>query len=104
MEDQLAILHGLWGQPDGWSYDGPGLDPEPTFTRSLWTSREGRGRPSGAHGLGCSSAGRVHRARIGSLHAMRTSSTSVHRVRRGRATCSRPWTRRASPSTATRRH
>ncbi|MEO8571645.1 MAG: TIGR03560 family F420-dependent LLM class oxidoreductase [Chloroflexota bacterium] len=22
MEDQLAILHGLWGQPDGWSYEG----------------------------------------------------------------------------------
>jgi alkanesulfonate monooxygenase SsuD/methylene tetrahydromethanopterin reductase-like flavin-dependent oxidoreductase (luciferase family) len=22
MEDQLAILHGLWGEPDGWSYVG----------------------------------------------------------------------------------
>lgn len=22
MEDQLAILHGLWGEPDGWRYDG----------------------------------------------------------------------------------
>ena len=22
MEDQLAILHGLWGEADGWSYDG----------------------------------------------------------------------------------
>jgi alkanesulfonate monooxygenase SsuD/methylene tetrahydromethanopterin reductase-like flavin-dependent oxidoreductase (luciferase family) len=22
MEDQLAILHGLWTEPDGWSYDG----------------------------------------------------------------------------------
>ncbi len=22
MEDQLAILHGLWGEPDGWSYAG----------------------------------------------------------------------------------
>ena len=22
MEDALAILHGLWGEPDGWSYDG----------------------------------------------------------------------------------
>jgi alkanesulfonate monooxygenase SsuD/methylene tetrahydromethanopterin reductase-like flavin-dependent oxidoreductase (luciferase family) len=22
MEDQLAILHGLWGEPDGWSYKG----------------------------------------------------------------------------------
>ena len=25
MEDQLAILHGLWGEPDGWSYDGHGV-------------------------------------------------------------------------------
>lgn len=22
MEDQLALLHGLWTEPDGWSYDG----------------------------------------------------------------------------------
>jgi alkanesulfonate monooxygenase SsuD/methylene tetrahydromethanopterin reductase-like flavin-dependent oxidoreductase (luciferase family) len=22
LEDQLAILHGLWGEPDGWSHDG----------------------------------------------------------------------------------
>jgi F420-dependent oxidoreductase-like protein len=22
LEDQLAILHGLWGEPDGWSYQG----------------------------------------------------------------------------------
>ena len=22
MEDQLAVLHGLWGEPDGWSHDG----------------------------------------------------------------------------------
>jgi alkanesulfonate monooxygenase SsuD/methylene tetrahydromethanopterin reductase-like flavin-dependent oxidoreductase (luciferase family) len=22
MEDQLAVLHGLWGEPDGWSYEG----------------------------------------------------------------------------------
>jgi alkanesulfonate monooxygenase SsuD/methylene tetrahydromethanopterin reductase-like flavin-dependent oxidoreductase (luciferase family) len=22
LEDQLAILHGLWGEPDGWAYDG----------------------------------------------------------------------------------
>ena len=22
LEDQLAVLHGLWGEPDGWSFDG----------------------------------------------------------------------------------
>ena len=25
LEDQLAILRGLWGEPDGWSYDGHGV-------------------------------------------------------------------------------
>jgi len=25
MEDQLAVLHGLWGAPDGWSYRGSQL-------------------------------------------------------------------------------
>ena len=23
LEEQLAILHGLWGEPDGWSFSGP---------------------------------------------------------------------------------
>jgi alkanesulfonate monooxygenase SsuD/methylene tetrahydromethanopterin reductase-like flavin-dependent oxidoreductase (luciferase family) len=23
LEEQLTILHGLWGEPDGWSYSGP---------------------------------------------------------------------------------
>ena len=22
LEDQLAVLHGLWGEPDGWSFEG----------------------------------------------------------------------------------
>ena len=22
LEEQLAILHGLWTEPDGWSYEG----------------------------------------------------------------------------------
>jgi F420-dependent oxidoreductase-like protein len=25
LEDELAILHGLWEQPDGWSYEGHGI-------------------------------------------------------------------------------
>ena len=25
LEEQLAILHGLWGEPDGWSYAGPSV-------------------------------------------------------------------------------
>lgn len=26
LEDQLAVLHGLWGEPDGWSYKGHGVE------------------------------------------------------------------------------
>ena len=25
LEEQLTILHGLWGEPDGWSYEGPSV-------------------------------------------------------------------------------
>jgi F420-dependent oxidoreductase-like protein len=25
LEDQLAVLHGLWGEPDGWSFQGHGV-------------------------------------------------------------------------------
>jgi len=25
LEEQLRILHGLWGEPDGWSYEGPSV-------------------------------------------------------------------------------
>ena len=41
LEDQLAILHGLWGEPDGWSYDGPARPRSRTrsSTRSRSTSR-----------------------------------------------------------------
>jgi alkanesulfonate monooxygenase SsuD/methylene tetrahydromethanopterin reductase-like flavin-dependent oxidoreductase (luciferase family) len=28
LEDQLAILHGLWGEPDGWSYSGHQISVE----------------------------------------------------------------------------
>ena len=49
LEDQLAILHGLWGEPDGWSYDGKhGHDPR---TRSSTRSRSTvPGRPTGKNG------------------------------------------------------
>ena len=26
LEDQLAVLHGLWGEPDGWSYQGHAVE------------------------------------------------------------------------------
>jgi len=28
LEEQLTILHGLWGEPDGWSYEGPSVTIE----------------------------------------------------------------------------
>jgi F420-dependent oxidoreductase-like protein len=39
LEESLAILHGLWTQPDGWSYDG-----------RFWQVRGARLRPSAASG------------------------------------------------------
>jgi alkanesulfonate monooxygenase SsuD/methylene tetrahydromethanopterin reductase-like flavin-dependent oxidoreductase (luciferase family) len=45
LEDQLAILHGLWGEPDGWSFDGiTGI----RLRDSLFRPRplDGEGRPT----------------------------------------------------------
>src|SRR4029079_4464752 len=45
LEDQLAILHGLWGEPDGWSFEGiSGV----TVEDALFRPRPGGvpGRPS----------------------------------------------------------
>ena len=45
MEDQLAILHGLWGEPDGWSYDGiSGLHLEGALFRPRPVDVPGRPR------------------------------------------------------------
>ena len=44
LEDQLAILHGLWGEPDGWSYDGQVVSiAMPTSSPSRSTCRVARG-------------------------------------------------------------
>jgi F420-dependent oxidoreductase-like protein len=45
LEDQLAILHGLWGEPDGWSYDGiTGLRVEGALFRPRPVDVPGRPR------------------------------------------------------------
>lgn len=45
MEDQLAILHGLWGEPDGWSYDGrSGVHVEDSLFRPRPVDVPGRPR------------------------------------------------------------
>ena len=61
MEDTLAILHGLWGEPDGWSYDGlSGLRVEGALFRPRPVQVAGRPRlPAAVSGRGSSSAGRV---------------------------------------------
>jgi alkanesulfonate monooxygenase len=52
MEDQLALLHGLWEEPPGWSYDGKhvrvrggALRPGPVEVEGRPRGANGRGRP-----------------------------------------------------------
>lgn len=49
LEDQLELLHGLWTEPDGWSYDGhqvtvrnSGLHPRPVDVQGRPRGRDGR--------------------------------------------------------------
>jgi alkanesulfonate monooxygenase SsuD/methylene tetrahydromethanopterin reductase-like flavin-dependent oxidoreductase (luciferase family) len=49
LEDQLELLHGLWTEPDGWSYDGhqitvrgAGLHPRPVDVPGRPRGRDGR--------------------------------------------------------------
>ena len=99
---QLAIVHGLWDEPDGWSFKGRHVAikdalfrPKPVAVpagRSARTARPGRTS---------SSAGPAHHAAPGSRPAGRTSSTlSSDRPRSRRPT--RSWTPPVSRSGATR--
>lgn len=52
LEDNLAILHGLWGEPDGWSYqgkqvmiDGALFYPKPVAAPGRPTMANGASRP-----------------------------------------------------------
>jgi alkanesulfonate monooxygenase len=49
VEDQLAVLHGLWSEPDGWSYDGKTV----TVRDALFYPKPVAvpGRPTGANGV-----------------------------------------------------
>jgi alkanesulfonate monooxygenase SsuD/methylene tetrahydromethanopterin reductase-like flavin-dependent oxidoreductase (luciferase family) len=44
MEDQLAILHGLWTEPDGWSYEGHQVTVKGGFIRPKPVDVPGRPR------------------------------------------------------------
>jgi alkanesulfonate monooxygenase SsuD/methylene tetrahydromethanopterin reductase-like flavin-dependent oxidoreductase (luciferase family) len=48
MEDQLAVLHGLWTEPDGWSYEGHQVRVEGGFLRPKPV--DVAGRPRAANG------------------------------------------------------
>jgi F420-dependent oxidoreductase-like protein len=47
MEDQLAILHGLWTEPDGWSFDGHVLQVRDSHLRPRSVDAPGRPRENG---------------------------------------------------------
>lgn len=48
MEEQFAVLHGLWGEPDGWSYDGANIRIEDASFHPKPVARPGR--PTFANG------------------------------------------------------
>ncbi len=49
LEDQLAVLHGLWGEPDGWAFQGHTVTVEDALFRPKPVNVPGR--PLGANGL-----------------------------------------------------
>jgi F420-dependent oxidoreductase-like protein len=48
LEDQLAVLHGLWGEPDGWSFQGHVVRVEDALFRPRPVAVPGR--PTGPNG------------------------------------------------------
>jgi F420-dependent oxidoreductase-like protein len=48
MEEQFAVLHGLWGEPDGWSFDGAHIRIEEASFHPKPLARPGR--PTFANG------------------------------------------------------
>ena len=48
LEEQFAVLHGLWGEPDGWSFEGSHVRVEDTLFYPKPVARPGR--PVGPNG------------------------------------------------------
>jgi F420-dependent oxidoreductase-like protein len=46
LEEQLAIVHGLWTEPDGWSYQGRYWQVEDAFLRPRPAAPKGRRHPN----------------------------------------------------------
>src|SRR6266550_935307 len=49
LEEQFAVLHGLWGEPDGWSFDGKHVTIEDASFHAKPVARPGR--PVGPNGV-----------------------------------------------------
>jgi len=49
LEEQFAVLHGLWGEPDGWSFDGKHATIEDASFHAKPVARPGR--PVGSNGV-----------------------------------------------------
>jgi F420-dependent oxidoreductase-like protein len=86
LEDNLAILHGLWGEPDGWSYTGKQLSiegaqfyPKPVDARGRPRLPNGAARPRLLVGGG----GTPRSMRIAARYAdeFNLSSSSPHQAR-----------------------
>jgi alkanesulfonate monooxygenase SsuD/methylene tetrahydromethanopterin reductase-like flavin-dependent oxidoreductase (luciferase family) len=69
LEDQLAVLHGLWGEPDGWSYSGRQVRVEGARFRPKPVDRPGR--PHAANGA---VRARIILGTAGSRRAMRLAA------------------------------
>ena len=91
LEDQLAILHGLWGEPDGWSYQGKtGINLEGALFRPRPVDVPGR--PSTAAGgkrprilVGSSGSPRSYRLAARYADEYNLSSASPERAAEVRA-------------------
>ena len=106
LEDQLAILHGLWGEPDGWSYDGHAVSiAEADFKpKPVDVPGPAADRRSAAPGRGSWSVARARHGPTGWRRATPTNSTCHPRRAPTRSARSTPSSmRRAGRSAATRR-
>ena len=105
LEEHFAVLHGLWGEPDGWSFEGKTVQIQDALFYPKPVSRPGR--PTGAERRIAAAAARRGRGiaaiACGSRPATRTSSTSRRPRRRPPARSSPRSTRPARRSAAIRR-
>jgi alkanesulfonate monooxygenase SsuD/methylene tetrahydromethanopterin reductase-like flavin-dependent oxidoreductase (luciferase family) len=76
LEEHFAVLRGLWGEPDGWSFKGTHVTIEDASTRSLSRGQGGRSARTVPRGRGCWRAAKARRAPCGSRPVTPMSSTS----------------------------